>query len=171
MYVSSRSEPGYPQGIIMKLSGNNAPQWCSEFFSRAMCRCLGAAMFCHGWLLVSWCFEPSQPQRITSGLKTNYLHVKSLHESLLHRSLFFFFLKPQLNFCPQFRNAHPEKLITCFGAYLYSLGTQHGNLHPARRPILLCGPTQEPVLATDSTRKTRERFGKKCRWMDRKGRN
>ena len=22
--------------------------------------------------LVSWCFEPSQPQRITSGLKTNF---------------------------------------------------------------------------------------------------
>ena len=24
------------------------------------------------WKLVSWCFEPSQPQRITSGLKTNF---------------------------------------------------------------------------------------------------
>ena len=30
--------------------------------------------------LVSWCFEPSQPQRITSGLKTNF----SLSPSLSH---------------------------------------------------------------------------------------
>ena len=35
-----------------------------------------------------------------------------------------------------------------FLAYLYSVGTQHGNLHPAGRPILFCGPTQEPVLTT-----------------------
>ena len=26
----------------------------------------------HTQLLVSWCFQPSQPQRITSGLKTNF---------------------------------------------------------------------------------------------------
>ena len=30
-----------------------------------------------------------------------------------------------------------------FGAYLYSAGTQHGNLHPAGWLILFCGPTQE----------------------------
>ena len=29
-----------------------------------------------------------------------------------------------------------------FLAYLYSAGTQHGNLHPAGWPILFCGPTQ-----------------------------
>ena len=33
-------------------------------------------------------------------------------------------------------------------AFLYSVGTQHGSLHPAGWPILFCGPTQDPVLAT-----------------------
>ena len=34
-----------------------------------------------------------------------------------------------------------------FLAYLYSMGTQHGNLHPAGWPILFCGPTQEPRVS------------------------
>ena len=58
-----------------------------------------------------------------------------------------------------------------FLAYLYTTGTQHRNLHPARWPSLFCGPTQEPVLATANTGKTWERFWKKWRWMDQKGRN
>ena len=49
-----------------------------------------------------------------------------------------------------------------FLAYLYSVGTKHGNLHPAGWPILDCGPTQEPMLATATTGKTRERF-----WAER----
>ena len=61
--------------------------------------------------------------------------------------------------------------VMFFLAYLYSAGTRHGNLHPAGWPILLCGPTEEPVLATANVGKNRERFWKKCRWMDRKGRN
>ena len=40
-----------------------------------------------------------------------------------------------------------------FIAYLHSAGTQHGNLHSARWPILFCGPTQEPVLAAANTGK------------------
>ena len=36
---------------------------------------------------------------------------------------------------------------------MYSAGTLYGNLHPTGWPILLCGPTQEPVLATANTRK------------------
>ena len=35
-----------------------------------------------------------------------------------------------------------------YWAYLYSAGTQHGNLHTAGWTILFCGPTREPVLAT-----------------------
>ena len=88
-------------------------------------------------LLVSWCFEPSQPQRITSGLNTNF--TLSLSYSL-HKS-------------------HTTSHV--FWAYLYSAGTQHGNLHQAGWPILFCGPTQEPVLATANTWKNRERFWKK----------
>ena len=98
---------------------------------------------------VSWCSEPSQPQRITSGLKTNFTLSPSysFHKSSYHKSCCFFL------------------------PYLYSADTQHGNLHPAGWPILYCGPTQEPVLATAYTGKNRERFQKKCGWMDWKGRN
>ena len=60
---------------------------------------------------------------------------------------------------------------SCFWAYLYSTGTQHGNLHPTGWPILFCGPTQEPVIATADTEKKLGEVWKKCRWMDRKGRN
>ena len=58
-----------------------------------------------------------------------------------------------------------------FLAYLHSTGTQHGNLHPAGWPSLSCEPTQELMLATANTGKTRETFWKKCRWMDWKSRN
>ena len=96
--------------------------------------------------LVSWCFEPSQPQRITSRLNTNFTLSPSysFHKSSYHKS--------------------------CFGAYLYSADTQHGNLPPAGWPILLCGPTQETYVSHSQHRKNRERFWKKCRWMNRTGR-
>ena len=45
-----------------------------------------------------------------------------------------------------------------FLAYLYSAGTQHGNLHSAGWLILFCRPTQEPVLATANTGKNWNRF-------------
>ena len=46
--------------------------------------------------LVNWCFEPSQPHWITSGLKTNFTLSPSfsVHKSLYQKPLF---LKPQLN--------------------------------------------------------------------------
>ena len=88
-------------------------------------------------IVSSWCFEPSQQQRITSGLNTNFTlspsQSHSFHKSSYHKSVFFL-------------------------AYLYSAGTQHKNLHPAGWPILFCGPTQEPVLAKASTGKNPERF-------------
>ena len=87
--------------------------------------------------LVSWCFVPSQPQRITSRLNTNFTLSRSysFYESFYHKSFFF--------------------------TYLHFAGTQQGNLHPTGWPILLCGPTQEPLLATANTGKNRERFWKK----------
>ena len=44
-----------------------------------------------GAQLVSWCFEPSQPQRITSGLNTNFTlsPSHSFHKSSCHKSCFF----------------------------------------------------------------------------------
>ena len=59
---------------------------------------------------VSWCFEPSQPQRIImSGLKTNFS--LSPYSYLFNKSLYhkFLFLKPQLKLYPQFWNANPGK--------------------------------------------------------------
>ena len=91
-----------------------------------------------GWL-VSWCFKPSQPQRITSGLNTNLTIQVKYYFTSHHRSTNHVFL-----------------------AYLYAASTQHGNLHPAGWPILFCRLTQE---------KNWERFWKKCRWTDWKGRN
>ena len=59
-------------------------------------------------LLVSWRFEPGEPQRMTSGLNSNFTLSPSysFHKSLYHKSLF---LKPQLKPHPQFRNAKSEK--------------------------------------------------------------
>ena len=95
--------------------------------------------------------------------------------SLYHKSLF---LKPQRYLYPQFRDANPEKQLHMFWSLFIFRG--HSTREPASVvcneehagwPILFCGPTQEPVLATANTGKTRKRFWKKCRWMDRKGRN
>ena len=77
----------------------------------------------------------------------------SFHKSLHHTS---FFLRPQSNSIHSFKTQTQKN--TCFWAYLYSAGTQHGNLHPAGWPILFCGPTQEQVLDTANIRKAREWF-------------
>ena len=57
-----------------------------------------------------------------------------------------------------------------FWANLYPASSRHGKLHPAGRLILFCGPTQEPKLATANTEKVERGLGRKCRWMDQKGR-
>ena len=64
--------------------------------------------------LVSWRSYPCQPQRITSGLKTNFnlSPCYSFHKSSYHKSLF---LNPQLKFYPQFQNAKPDKQNACSG--------------------------------------------------------
>ena len=100
------------------------------------------------------CFKPSQPQRIISELKTNssLSPSYSVQKSLNHGSLF---LKPQLSVkyftkkptqhtpCHRTHQFLSESQIyihnfkmpiqinsnTCFGAYSYFAGTQHGNLH------------------------------------------
>ena len=66
---------------------------------------------------VSWCFEPSQQPRITSGLKINFnlSQSDSLPQVMIPQiSLFFFSLslshsKTQLRFYPQFGNVNLEK--------------------------------------------------------------
>ena len=86
---------------------------------------------------------------------------KGLHQGWTHTS-----------FCLQvihFTSHHITSHV--LWAYLYSAGTQHGNLPPAGWPTLFCGPTQEPCISHSQHRKNQEKFWKKCRWMDWKGRN
>ena len=56
-------------------------------------------------------------------------------------------------------------------AYLYSAGSQHGNLHPAGRPILFCEPTQEPCVSNSQYRKKSGEALGKMQVNGPKGRN
>ena len=49
----------------------------------------------------------------------------------------------------------------------------HSTREPAsgRVYFICCGPTKELCVSHSQHRKNRERFGKKCRWMDQKGRD
>ena len=58
-----------------------------------------------------------------------------------------------------------------FWAYLYSVGTQHGNLHPAGWPILFCKPTQELVLDTANAGKKSGEVLQKMQVNGLEGRN
>ena len=95
--------------------------------------------------LLSRCFGPSQPQRITSGLNTNFTPSPShsFHKSSNHKS--------------------------CFSSLFMFRG--HSTQEPASRRVtyLFCGPTQELVLVTAKTGKNRERFWKKNagEWTER----
>ena len=116
-------------------------------------------------------------QWITSGLNTNFNLSPSY---LFHTSrksgggrrestnLSFFLSNHSSNSVNNFGLQNQKNNSTCFEAYLYSVGTQHENLQSAGWPILFCGPTQEPVLATANTEKNRERFWKNAgEWTGR----
>ena len=83
---------------------------------------LAAPTFEKPWVseLVNCCFKPSQPQRITSVLNTNFT------------------LSPSYSF---HKSSYYKSYV--FWAYLYSAGAQHGNLHSAGWPILFCGPNPD----------------------------
>ena len=87
--------------------------------------------------LVSWCFEPSQLQRITSGLNSNFSlsPSHSFHKSIHHKSFLSLSLSLSLSLfnhsSKSIHNFGTQNQKKSFGAYLYSRSTQHGNLHPA----------------------------------------
>ena len=87
--------------------------------------------------LVSWCFEPSQAPRITSGLNTNFT------------------LSP----CYSFHKSSYHKLF--FLAYSYSADTQHGNRLRQGDLFYSVGQHRNHVLATANTGEIGGRFGKK----------
>ena len=74
---------------------------------------------------------------------------------------------PQVSFSQmttQFWNKYPGKnnktITSCYGAYSYSAGTWHWNLHPAGQPISFCRCTQEPMSAQLTQDKLGRGFGK-----------
>ena len=77
-----------------------------------------------------------------------------------HYTTSLFFSDQSSNSVHNFRKQTQKNNKICFGAYLYSAGTQRRNLHRVGWAILLCGSAKEPVLATDNTGKTQERFWK-----------
>ena len=104
---------------------------------------------------VSWCFEPSQPQRTASGLKTNFNLTPSysFHKSLYHKS---FLSSKQISNSIHNVGMQTEKNITHVLEPMYipqalNMGTciQQGDL------VYSLGPTQEPMLARANTGKTK----------------
>ena len=89
---------------------------------------------------------------------------EGLHQGWTQTS---FYLKVS-HFTSHYTTSHAFIL---FLAYLYTTGTQHRNLHPARWPSLFCRLTQESVLAAANTEKTWERFGKNAGEWNGEGRN
>ena len=97
--------------------------------------------------LVCWCFEPCQPQRIISGLNTNFTLSPSysFHKSSYHKLCFF----SLFIFCRHSTREPASSRVTYFILRVYT-GTS--------------------VSHSQHMKKSRELL-KKCRWMDRKGRN
>ena len=87
-------------------------------------------------VLVSWCFEPSQPQRITSALNTNLTLSPSysFHKLSYHKSCFLSLFK----FHGHSTQEPESSRVTC----------------------LFCGSTQELVLATATQEKIGKGFSK-----------
>ena len=105
-------------------------------------------------IVVIWCFEPSQLQRVTSGLKANFNLSQGLFILQVIIPQISFFSSHNSNSIQNFGMQTQKDNSTCFGVCLYSVGTQHRNLHPARWPILFYGPTQEPVWVKWSSFRT-----------------
>ena len=79
--------------------------------------------------LASECFEPCQPQRMISGLKTTFSLISYVIHPTSHSTTSLFFSNPNSNFTYNFGTQTLKNNNTCFGAYLYSMSTQDGNLH------------------------------------------
>ena len=84
---------------------------------------------------------------------------KGLHQAWTQTSLYL----QVIHFTSHHTTSH------VFWAYLYSVGSQRGNLHPAGWPISFCGPTQEPCVSYSQHRKNFGRgFGKNAgEWTGR----
>ena len=108
--------------------------------------CRGLATFLY---LVSWCFEPSQPQRITSGLNTNLLYLQVIYFTSHFITSHAFFYFSLFLFREHSTRELASNRVTYFILRAYTGTSASHNQH----------------------RKNWERFWKKCRWMGRKVRS
>ena len=63
------------------------PDWTIAMFCVMLCSKVYRNTF---WTVVGWCFEPRQPEKVTSGLNTNFTLSPnySFHKSSYHKSCF-----------------------------------------------------------------------------------
>ena len=95
---------------------------------------------------------------MTSELKTSSIYLQ-VFNSTIHYATSLLSFKPQLEFYPQFRNANTEKQHMFWNLFKL-LGHSTWEPTSSRETYFIFEPTQEPVLATANTEKTRENFGK-----------
>ena len=124
-------------------------------------------------LIVSYltgALSPFNTKDYTLGLKTNFslCPCYPFHKSLYHRYLF---LKPQLKFYPQFRNANPEKQNTFWGLFIFRGNSTRAPASSRVTYFILLAYTGTGVSHGQRRKKIGRGFGKKCRRMDRKCRN
>ena len=96
-----------------------------------------------------------------------YLHV--IHSTSHYATrLFFFLLKPQLKFHPVSERKTRKTVTHVLEPIHIPRAVNTGTCTSRVTNILFCGPTQEPVLITANTGKTRERFWKKMQvnWLE-----
>ena len=104
--------------------------------------------------------SPVNHWELHQGWTQTSIYLKVIH-SRNHYTTSLFCSNHNSNAIHNFGRQNQKNNNTYFGVCLFAASPKHGNLHPAGWPILLCGPTQEPVLATANTGKTRERFWEK----------
>ena len=104
---------------------------------------------------VTWCSEPSQPQRITLGLNTHFSFSPkySFHKSLFHK----FFCRCSNHNSNSVHNigTQNQKTITQVLEPIYIPRTLNKGTYIEQGDLFhFVGPTQEPLLATSNTGKT-----------------
>ena len=85
--------------------------------------------------------------------------------SMSHYFTSLFFSNRNSNYIHDFGTETQNNNNTCFGACLFLRALKTGTCNCCLQwwtgwPVLFCGPTQEPVIATANTGKARERFWK-----------
>ena len=97
------------------------------------------------------------------GWKQSWIYPLVIHFTRRYATSFSF-SNHNSNYINNFGTQTHKSSNPCFGTYVYSANTQHGNLHQlcatmSKVTLLFCGPIQEPVLATANTGKKKKKTG------------